>query len=377
MIGDSSRKITAILLCLLLAACGGGSDTSGATGSSTANGDGAAANTPGSTDSSGSGSSGGSAGSSGGTTGTTGGTTGSTADTSAFTYDETARFNGPTDIKADTAGNLYVLDMGNKAIRRIAADGAVSTLPVALSEPQAIEIDTAGNLYVIDAGVLYKVTPTGNLDALLSDALSSILTTDRQGNLYVSTAGDPPVIRRISASGDVTMLPNQTFGSGRHRGVVVDDAGNMYVGSYGSERSIGSILKIAPDGTQTVFATGDFADIGNMAFDSQGNLFIAQFQELIPGMDCAEFNSCYLGGTDQMIRKIDANGTVSTVLSGPPGGSIGDAAYDTTFGRFHLAVGADGNVYATYERKQAVYKVTQAGATSLIAGKPGEAGSSD
>jgi DNA-binding beta-propeller fold protein YncE len=267
--------------------------------------------------------------------------------------------------------------MGNKAIRRIAADGAVSTLPVALSEPQAIEIDTAGNLYVIDAGVLYKVTPTGNLDALLSDALSSILTTDRQGNLYVSTAGDPPVIRRISASGDVTMLPNQTFGSGRHRGVVVDDAGNMYVGSYGSERSIGSILKIAPDGTQTVFATGDFADIGNMAFDSQGNLFIAQFQELIPGMDCAEFNSCYLGGTDQMIRKIDANGTVSTVLSGPPGGSIGDAAYDTTFGRFHLAVGADGNVYATYERKQAVYKVTQAGATSLIAGKPGEAGSSD
>jgi hypothetical protein len=375
MIGDSSRKITAILLCLLLAACGGGSDTSGVTGSSTANGDGAAANTPGSTDSSGSGSSGGGAGSSGGTTGTTGGTTGSTAGTSAFTYDETARFNGPTDIKADAAGNLYVLDMGNKAIRRIAADGAVSTLPVALSEPQAIEIDTAGNLYVIDARVLYKVTSAGNLDALANiDALSVYLTIDRQGNLYVLTPGSPPLIRRISASGEVTM---QTLDSGRYRGIAVDGAGNMYVGSYGSERSIGSILKIMPDGTQTVFATGDFADIGNMAFDPQGNLFIAQFQELIPGMDCAEFNSCYLGGTDQMIRKIDANGTVSTVLSGPPGGSIGDAAYDTTFGRFHLAVGADGNVYATYERKQAVYKVSQAGATSLIAGKPGEAGSSD
>jgi hypothetical protein len=157
----------------------------------------------------------------------------------------------------------------------------------------------------------------------------------------------------------------------------VDDAGNRYVGSYGSGSTIDSILKIAPDGASTVFAAGDFADIGNMVFDRQGNLFIAQFRELIPGAGCAESNSCYLGGTDQMIREIDAGGTVSTVLSGPPGGSVGDVSYDTTFGRFHLAAGDDGNVYAAYERKQAVYKVTQAGVTSLIAGKPGEAGSAD
>ena len=392
MIRDSSRKITAISLCLLLAACGGGSDspgnasntgtgsgTSGSsqgassdTGATGASGSGAAANGS-SGDTGGGASSSGSTGSTGAATGTTGPTTG----TSAFTYDETARFNGPADIKADAAGNLYVLDMGNKAIRRIAADGSVSTLPVALTAPRAMEIDAAGNLYVIDTGILYKVAPAGNRSALTSVGSSffpGCLTIDRQGNLYVLLSQDGvPAIRRISTSGEVI---TQALEQGTYRGIAADRSGNLYVGRY-AEGDIGTIQKIAPDGTQSVFATGDFADIGSMAFDLQGNLLIAQFQELLPAPGCGESNSCYVGGTDQMIRKIDANGTVTTVLSGPPDGSIGDVAYDTAFGRFYLAAGADGNIYAAYERKQAVYKVIEAGASSLIAGKPGEAGSSD
>ncbi len=366
MIRDSSKKITAISLCLLLAACGGGSDSPGNAG-----------NTAGGSDTSGTSQG---ASSDTGTTGTSGSSdtaNGSTGDAPAFTYDETARFNGPADIKADAAGNLYVLDVGNEVIRRIAADGSVSTLPIALNGPRAMEIDAAGNFYVIEGSILYKVTSSGNRSVLASvdSSLSpGYLTIDRQGNLYVLLSQDGvPGIRRISTSGEVS---TQALEQGTYRGIAVDDTGNLYVGRY-TGKGIGSIVKIASDRTQTVFATGDFADIGNMAFDRQGNLFIAQFLQLIPGPGCGEFNSCYIGGTDQMIRKIDADGTVTTVLSGPPGGSIGDVAYNTTFGRFHLAADVDGNLYAAYERKQAVYKVTQAGASSLIAGKPGEAGSSD
>lgn len=276
-----------------------------------------------------------------------------------------------------------MLDVGNKAIRRIAADGSVSTLPVALTIPQAMEIDTAGNLYVLDAGVLYKITSGGNRTALTSVGSSFLLgclTIDRQGTLYVLFSEDGvPAIRRISTNGEAN---TQALEQGTYRGIAVDGTGNLYVGRYteggdGVIHDIGSIRKIAPDGTQSVFATGDFANTGNMAFDPRGDLFISQFRELLPSPGCGESDSCYVGGTDQMIRKIDANGTVTTVLSGPPGGSIGDVAYDTTFGRFRLAVGADGNLYAAYERKQAMYKVTQTGATSPIAGKPGEAGSSD
>jgi len=81
---------------------------------------------------------------------------------------EIALFDFPTDIAADKLGNLYVSDANNNAIRKITSDGLVSTfagsneglsgssdgvgVEARFKRPESITLDDFGNLYVIDQG---------------------------------------------------------------------------------------------------------------------------------------------------------------------------------------------------------------------------------
>jgi hypothetical protein len=95
-----------------------------------------------------------------------------------------ARFNQPGGITIDSAGNLYVADTGNATIRRITAEGLVTTLAGSASSrgnqdgagaaasfgsPAGITVGGAGNLYVVDTGnaVLRRVTAAGTVTTLV------------------------------------------------------------------------------------------------------------------------------------------------------------------------------------------------------------------
>ena len=71
-----------------------------------------------------------------------------------------AELNLPNDVVLDAAGNLYIADSGNNAVRKIDTKGIIST-PVGglqnagsagVNTPLALTVDTAGNLYFSDSG---------------------------------------------------------------------------------------------------------------------------------------------------------------------------------------------------------------------------------
>ena len=190
-------------------------------------------------------------------------------------------FENPFGITLDKAGNLYVTDAGNAAIRKITPSGSVSNMIPAgpansglikpgtpfLQKPEGIAVDAKGNLYLTDvanASVL-KLSASGLLTTIaggqgmgFNDGPGSSakfnkpmgIAIDVQGNLFVADAANA-AIRRIDPAGEVTTIAGgKTIGFADGVGtaaafdspeaIVIDAQGNLYIsdGCYGAIRKI-------------------------------------------------------------------------------------------------------------------------------------------
>src|SRR5207248_6468743 len=90
-----------------------------------------------------------------------------------------AQLNTPQGVAVDPAGNFYIADTANNAIRKVGKDGVIT--PVAgngsaggngdgsaatsaqLNGPQGVAVDSAGNVYIADSqnGRVRKVSAAG------------------------------------------------------------------------------------------------------------------------------------------------------------------------------------------------------------------------
>jgi uncharacterized repeat protein (TIGR01451 family) len=322
-----------------------------------------------------------------------------------------AQLSYPKGVAADSAGNLYIADSGNCVIRKVAANGIITTVAgtgicgysgdngpatsAQLSVGGGVAVDSAGNLYIVDYGdcVIRKVSPSGIITTVAgtgtagysgdngpatSAQLSAPLgvAVDSAGDLYIAD-NQNDVIREVTANGIMTTVAGIAHSQGytgdngpatsaqlnQPGGVAVDSAGNLYIADGVSY----VIRKVAPNGIITTVAgtgySGYSGDNGpatsaqlsfpeDVAVDSAGNLYIADT-------------------SNNRIRDVNLAGIISTLVGSGLSPSAGDGG-PPTLAQFSVysGVGVDGvgNLYIADWLASYVRKVAPAGVISTVAG---------
>jgi uncharacterized protein (TIGR03437 family) len=300
----------------------------------------------------------------------------------------------PYGVGVDAAGNLYIADTGDSVVRKVTPSGTITTVAgtagafgysgdggpataAELSEPWAVTVDAAGNLYIADSvnGRIRKVSANGIIttfagggtgcaqqtdsvgdgcpatSASLASALS--VAVDAAGHVYIGTSDR---VRKVAADGIMTTVAgsglccNYPLGDGGPAtsaevvlpyGLTVDSGGVLYISEYQAN----IVRKVSPAGTITTVAgsgAGSYSGDGGpatsaglyqpwgIAVDSSGNLYIAD-------------------SGDQRIREVLANnGTIISIAGNSDMGDLGDGGPATKAelnGPSGVAVSAAGSVY--------------------------------
>ena len=150
-----------------------------------------------------------------------------------------AQFDGPIGIAVDKQGNIFVADAYNDCIRQVSADGRVSTIAgtglpgsddgraasASFDTPVGVAVDQHGNIFVADAGnhAVRKITAQGEVTTIvggmaeggqgsevrLSRPVGIIVTHD--GFLYISDEGTSRIVR-IDPEGNAKSYAGSTSG---------------------------------------------------------------------------------------------------------------------------------------------------------------------
>ncbi|GAB3993632.1 hypothetical protein GCM10028807_29390 [Spirosoma daeguense] len=316
----------------------------------------------------------------------------------------------PTDVVADSLGNLYIADPNNQRIRKVSTSGVISTiagtglptfggdggpaLNANMAYPSGVAVDALGNVFVADQGNnrIRKVNTSGIINTIAGNGTLGFggdngpapnanlyyptdVVTDKAGNLFIADQGNNR-IRKVTTSGIITTIAgNGSYGfSGdggnatsatlaNPYGVAIDGSGNLYIADQKNQRirkvsTSGIITTIAGNGNIGFGGDGGLATLANLdnpsavSIDGNGNLFITD-----------------LG--NQRIRKVNTSGVITTVAgngSSGFGGDGGNATLASLNNPDGIAVDESGNLYVADRYNDRIRKVSSAGIISTIAG---------
>jgi sugar lactone lactonase YvrE len=328
----------------------------------------------------------------------------------------------PFGVAMDPDGNLLVIDRSHYRIRKIdprrgsiktvagnglkmfAGDGGPAT-GATLSFPQGLIVDKNDNLLVSDKGHnrIRRISPDGTIQTIVGNGIrgnigddlpameasiygAAILKLNKKGEMFiVSPSGFTSLIRKIDTSNTMRRVLGTSdegylaaIAKSKHKGrvqtgelaiittfsdIAFDHKGNMFI----SDRLNHQIRKVSASGELTTIAgTGEsahygdggpateaaFRDPSSLATDKEGNLYIAD-------------------GANNMIRKIDTNGIVTTIAGNGNHENSGDGGPALKAGirnMDYLAVSPSGELHIVGMNSYMVRKITKDGKIERVAG---------
>lgn len=317
-----------------------------------------------------------------------------------------ALFRNPTGIAVDPTGNVYVVDTGNHTIRRISPGGVVTTVAgtagekgstdgsrvaARLDPPRKVAVGPAGVLYVLSETAVRKVAPDGTVStlpignrptsgatiltgiAVAANGDLFIVDSERQFSAFGGSQGS--VIRKFNPQGEALAFGSAADGKFSFffaNDLAIDAAGNLYAVQNGlfTTSSIGqtfrAILRIAPDGTATALSGGGKPSAempSTVDGDSKATRF-ADPRALSVGPDGW---IAVVETASHAVRMVDPQGRSSTLAGGNGAGSIDGAAAVARFdGPEALAATSDGTLYVLERNTSKVRNVTPSGVVGTL-----------
>lgn len=286
-----------------------------------------------------------------------------------------AEIHGPAGVVFDKGGNLYVVESGNMAIRKVSPTDTITKYAgkplnwphyngdngnpdtIQLGYPLGCTFDSKGNFYYVDqdfnvirkinkqhvmsivAGNHHKYGDSGGYggDGGLADSagfyMPSDVTFDKYDNMYIADAGNN-LIRKVDTLGIITTIAGDTTGAS-------SCSGSCNQGYNGDNISATTARLNMPMG---------------VTFDKVGNLYIADYN-------------------NSLIRKINTSGIITSVAgAGSPGysGDGGQATLAKLSAPRKVCFDSYDNMYIAEENNQVIRKVNTGGIISTFAGTGGK-----
>jgi sugar lactone lactonase YvrE len=277
--------------------------------------------------------------------------------TAGYNGDGTAltglRLNWPSGLAVDSANNIFIADMYNHRIRKIAlsflttvagngtmgfgGDSGPATAAF-LSSPTGIAFDNGGNLFFVDTGNnrVRRITPGG--------VISTVAGSGTQG-----PRGDglPATLAELN-------IPLS---------VAVDRAGGIYIADTQNNR----IRKVLTNGFITTVA-----GTGTAGYSGDGGNALAAQLNMPTAVDVDKDGNVYIAdSSNHCIRKIDTGGIISTIAGTGVRGYSGDGPATSVLLNVPMGVELDpgGGLYIADRDNGLIRKWTPSGTIVTVAGR--------
>jgi DNA-binding beta-propeller fold protein YncE len=191
--------------------------------------------------------------------------------------------NAPSGVAVDWAGNVYIADQANNAVKEYqpASQTVTNLVSTGLNRPRGVGVDAAGNVYIADhdnAAIEQLMADGQAVSTLVSSNTANLalngpegVALDAAGNVYIADDAQGIAVWNVGSQSPTTLAPPSELAVAA-KSVAVDGAGNVY---FPDRANTGIKMWNAASQTVVPVVTSGLAGPAGVAVDGAGNLYVS------------------------------------------------------------------------------------------------------